>query len=120
MPSPNDLILDIGWGQFSNSVSQVNKVCSLEPTPERLNIIKSIAPTRKVSDNMYFIGTDYLDIEFQTKFDLILCMSVLEWMGSFRKEQSAGKVQSAFLKKSRSELSDKRVISYRYRKIVSV
>jgi hypothetical protein len=109
MPSPNDLILDIGagWGQFSIPLAKSNKVCSLEPTPERLNIIKSIAQQEKVSDNMYFIGTDYLDIEFQTKFDLILCIGVLEWMGSFRKQQSAGKVQSAFLKKSRSELSDK-------------
>jgi 2-polyprenyl-3-methyl-5-hydroxy-6-metoxy-1,4-benzoquinol methylase len=107
---PNNLqILDIGagWGQFSIPLAKSNKVCSLEPTPERLNIIKSIAQQEKVSDNMYFIGTDYLDIEFQTKFDLILCIGVLEWMGSFRKQQSAGKVQSAFLKKSRSELSDK-------------
>lgn len=109
MPSPNDLILDIGagWGQFSIPLAKSNKVCSLEPTPERLNIIKSIAQQEKVTDNMYFIGTDYLDIEFQTKFDLILCIGVLEWIGSFREEQTPGKIQSVFLKKSRSELSDK-------------
>ena len=99
MPSPDELVLDIGagWGQFSIQLAKSNKVCSLEPTPERLNIIKSIAQQEKVSDNMYFIGTDYLDIEFQTKFDLILCIGVLEWMGSFRKEQSA-KFKVHFLK----------------------
>ena len=91
---------DIGGVNFQFPLAKSNKVCSLEPTPERLNIIKSIAQQEQVSDNMYFIGTDYLEIEFQTKFDLILCIGVLEWMGSFRKEQSPGKFKMNF-KKSR-------------------
>ena len=107
-PTPNDLILDVGagWGQFSIPLAKSNKICTLEPTPERLDMIECIAQQERVIDNMYFIGADYFDIDFQTKFDLILCIGVLEWIGSFKKDKNPEKVQSEFLKKSKSELSE--------------
>ena len=30
-----------------------------------------------------FLGTNYLEVEFKNKFDLILSIGVLEWVGSF-------------------------------------
>jgi 2-polyprenyl-3-methyl-5-hydroxy-6-metoxy-1,4-benzoquinol methylase len=109
MPKPDDLVLDIGagWGQFSIPLAKSNKVCSLEPTPERLDIIQSIAQQEKVSENMYFIGTNYLDIEFHTKFDLILSIGVLEWVGKFNNSDiSPDSAQFEFLKKTRYDLSE--------------
>ena len=108
-PKANDLILDIGagWGQFSIPLAKTNRICSLEPTPERLDMVKCIATQEKVSNNMYFVGTDYLDTEFESKFDLILCIGVLEWVGSFRDDAEPMELQLSFLKKARKELKPK-------------
>ena len=55
---------------------------------------------------MSFVGADYLDVEFQTKFDLILCIGVLEWVGCFRKAIDPIAQQRTFLKKIKSDLKD--------------
>jgi 2-polyprenyl-3-methyl-5-hydroxy-6-metoxy-1,4-benzoquinol methylase len=102
-------VLDIGagWGQFSIPLAKSNKVCSIEPTPERLDIIKIIAQQEQVSDDMYFIGADYLDINFQTKFDLILCIGVLEWVGKFTNSAIPPETaQFEFLKKTKKDLNE--------------
>jgi 2-polyprenyl-3-methyl-5-hydroxy-6-metoxy-1,4-benzoquinol methylase len=106
-PKANDLILDIGagWGQFSIPLAKSNKICSLEPTPERHEFIKAVAKQEQVDQNMFFIGADYLDIEFESKFDLILCIGVLEWVGSFRDDAEPSELQLSFLKKARQELN---------------
>jgi 2-polyprenyl-3-methyl-5-hydroxy-6-metoxy-1,4-benzoquinol methylase len=106
-PDPNDVVLDIGagWGQFSIPLAKSNKLCALEPTPERLEFIKAVAEQEQVDQNMFFVGTDYLDTGFETKFDLILCIGVLEWVGSFRDDAEPSELQLSFLKKARQELN---------------
>ena len=78
-------ILDIGagWGQFCTPLAKKNNVCALEPTPERLDFIKAVSRQENISQNLSFLGTNYQDIIFQTKFDLILSIGVLEWVGKF-------------------------------------
>ena len=76
-----------------------------EPTPERLDFIEAISKQENVSHNMSFIGADYEDIHFWTKFDLVLCIGVLEWVGKFTcSEISPESVQLGFLKKIKKNL----------------
>ena len=106
---PKDLqILDIGagWGQFTLPLAKQNQICSLEPTPERLDFIRTASEQEKVSKNISFIGADYLDIKFENKFDLILSIGVLEWVGAFRSGKEPEDLQLEFLKKIKSELKE--------------
>ena len=108
---PKDLsILDIGagWGQNAVPLAKRNTVCALEPTPERLKFIEVIAHQEQVNHNMFFLGSNYFDLEFKTKFDLILSIGVLEWSGQFTiSEISPESAQLKFLKKIKRDLSDK-------------
>ena len=101
-------ILDIGagWGQFTLPLAKQNQICSLEPTPERLDFIRTASEQEKVSKNISFIGADYLDIKFENKFDLILSIGVLEWVGAFKMNKSPEELQLDFLKKIKSELKE--------------
>jgi 2-polyprenyl-3-methyl-5-hydroxy-6-metoxy-1,4-benzoquinol methylase len=106
---PNKLsVLDIGagWGQFSIPLAKCNRVCAIEPTPERLDFISAISEQENVLNNMFFLGADYLAIEFKKKFDLILSIGVIEWVGSFVDSLSPEHAQIEFLKKTKSELSE--------------
>jgi hypothetical protein len=47
-----------------------------------------------------------MQIYFETRFDLITCIGVLEWVGAFSDKPDAQSVQQDFLKKIRSELRD--------------
>lgn len=102
----NQHVLDIGagWGQTTIPLAQTNKVCALEPTPERMNFIQAVAKQENVAENLFFIGSDYMEVEFQTKFDLILSIGVLEWIGAFRKDGEAEDVQATFLAKTKKDL----------------
>ena len=105
----NHSVLDIGagWGQFSVLLAQNNTVCALEPTPERLDFIKAISKQENVSHNLSFIGVNYLDIEFRTKFDLILSIGVLEWVGKFTNSKTPPeKAQFEFLEKIQRDLTE--------------
>ena len=101
-------ILDIGagWGQLTLPLAKQNKICSLEPTPERLDFITAAADQENVSKNISFIGADYLDIKFENKFDLILSIGVLEWVGAFRSGKEPEVLQLEFLQKIKSELKE--------------
>ena len=106
---PNNLhVLDIGagWGQFTLPLAKQNKICSLEPTPERLDFIRAASEQEMVSKNISFIGADYLDIKFENKFDLILSIGVLEWVGAFRSGKEPEDLQLEFLQKIKSELKE--------------
>jgi SAM-dependent methyltransferase len=106
---PKDLkILDIGagWGQFTLPLAKQNKICSLEPTPERLDFIRAASEQEMVSKNISFIGADYLDIKFENKFDLVLSIGVLEWVGAFRSGKEPEDLQLEFLQKINSELKE--------------
>ena len=102
-------ILDIGagWGQFSVPLAKNNSVCALEPTPERLDFIQATSKQENVFNNLSFIGASYQDIEFQTKFDLILSIGVLEWVGKFTNSEKHPETdQFEFLKKIKSDLTE--------------
>jgi SAM-dependent methyltransferase len=101
----NSLVLDIGsgWGQFALPLAKDNIVCALEPTPERLDFITAAARQEKKENKIYFIGEDYLKVNFETKFDYTLCIGVLEWVGSFS-DDDAQETQRNFLKKIKREL----------------
>ena len=102
-------ILDIGagWGQFCVPLAKKNNVCALEPTPERLDFIEAISKQENVSHNLSYIGTNYQDINFQTTFDLILSIGVLEWVGKFSlSEVSPESAQFEFLEKIKRDLTE--------------
>jgi len=106
---PNNLsVLDIGagWGQFSRPIAFSNQVCSLEPTPERLDFIKAIADQDNASKNISFIGADYMDVRFESQFDLILSIGVMEWIGMYRQDNPPEIIQQEFLQKIKSELKE--------------
>jgi len=104
--SKNQLVLDIGagWGQTTIPLARAHKVCALEPTPERLDFIQAAAKQENVTENLFFIGSDYMEVEFQTKFDLILSIGVFEWIGAFREDGEAEELQAAFLAKTKKDL----------------
>jgi 2-polyprenyl-3-methyl-5-hydroxy-6-metoxy-1,4-benzoquinol methylase len=102
----NQRVLDIGagWGQTAIPLARANKVCALEPTPERMDFIQAAAKQEHVEENLFFIGSDYMEAEFQTKFDLILSIGVLEWVAAFREDGEPEEIQAAFLAKTKTDL----------------
>ena len=109
----NQRVLDIGagWGQTAIPLARTNKVCALEPTSERMDFIQAAAKQENVAENLFFIGSDYMEVEFQTKFDLILSIGVLEWIGAFRADGEVEEIQAAFLAKTKTDLgSDGRLV----------
>jgi 2-polyprenyl-3-methyl-5-hydroxy-6-metoxy-1,4-benzoquinol methylase len=106
LPAKHEEILDIGagWGQFSLPLAKTNKVCSLEPTPERMSFIHAAAKQEKIEKNMCFLGADYMNVTFKSQFDLILCIGVLEWVGVFRNDNPPKQSQQMFLEKINGEL----------------
>jgi len=102
----NQRVLDIGagWGQTAIPLARPNKVCALEPTPERMDFIQAAAKQEHLEKNLFFIGSDYMEVEFQTKFDLILSIGVLEWIGAFRADGEVEEIQAAFLAKTKTDL----------------
>lgn len=105
-PAPHDLVLDIGagWGQTALPLARSNKVCALEPTPERLDFIQTAAKQEDVAGNLHFLGADYLEVNFHTRFDLILSIGVLEWVGAFRPDMKPEEAQEKFLNKTKMDL----------------
>src|ERR1700722_5052571 len=78
-PFPGARILDIGsgWGQMALPLARFEHVTALEPTPERLAFIRAAAKQDGVADNIHFVQADFLDLEFDTKYDLACCVGVL-------------------------------------------
>ncbi len=106
-PQLGSKILDIGsgWGQIALPLAQRHEVCALEPTPERIDFIRAVAKQEGVSSSLSFINADYFAIDFQTRFDIITCIGVLEWVGVFSDGDDPQDLQLDFLKKIRHELS---------------
>lgn len=100
-PAPGAKILDLGagWGQIGIPLAHHGEVVALEPTPERMAFIRAAAAQEQIVDRMYFIQSDFLDIEFETRFDLICCIGVLEWVPKFRKGEPLT-LQREFLKRT--------------------
>jgi 2-polyprenyl-3-methyl-5-hydroxy-6-metoxy-1,4-benzoquinol methylase len=107
-PSPHARILDVGagWGQLSLPLAQPTgrQVTALEPTPERLAFIEAAARQENVANRMHFLQADVFETEFETRFDLICCIGVLEWVPKFR-AGNPRTLQIDFLRRLRSFLA---------------
>ncbi len=99
-PPSGARILDVGagWGQLTLPLAVKHQVTALEPTPERLSFIRAASAQEGVADRIHFVQADLLDLEFGTKFDLALCIGVLEWVPKFRPGEPR-LVQVDFLKR---------------------
>ena len=107
-PPPRDaLILDVGagWGQHAIPFAADHRICVVEPTPERMAFIQEVANQLDVKGSMCFVQADYLDVMFDTRFDLINCIGVLEWVGQFRMDMSPLAAQRQCLEKMRRDLT---------------
>ena len=80
-------------------------LCPRTYSTERLDFIQT-EQSRKVLESMFFLGVDYMDVHFEAKFDLILSIGVLEWVGAFRKVINRLKKFKEFLSKIRTDLVD--------------
>ncbi|MFT3869478.1 MAG: class I SAM-dependent methyltransferase [Nibricoccus sp.] len=107
-PKPGAKVLDIGsgWGQIALSLARDAKalVTALEPTPERLAFIQAAAQQDRTNASMYFLQGDFFDVDFTTRFDLVTCVGVLEWVPKFRAGNPRN-VQIEFLYRARSLLA---------------
>ena len=105
-PPPGARVLDIGagWGQISLPLARTSEVTALEPTPERLAFIRAAAAQEGVTQRLHFVRADLFDVEFDTKFDLVTCVGVLEWVPKFRAGDPR-EVQIDFLRRARTLLS---------------
>jgi len=106
-PKPDARILDVGagWGQIALPLANAgHRVTALEPTPERLAFIEAAAKQDGAAERMHFLQADLFEIEFETRFDLVCCIGVLEWVPKFRAGDPRT-VQIDFLKKLRSSLT---------------
>lgn len=107
LPSGDGLALDIGagWGQTCRPLAKKRPVIALEPVAERLAFIQAAAKQDGITDNLAYLGTDYFDVSFATKFSVICAIGVLEWVGAFQDHTDPQKRQRDFLGKIRTELA---------------
>ena len=105
-PPTGARVLDIGagWGQISLSLARTCEITALEPTPERLAFIRAAAVQEGVDSRIHFVQADFFDVELDTKFDLVTCIGVLEWVPKFRAGDPR-EVQIDFLRHVRALLN---------------
>lgn len=101
-------VLDIGsgWGQIARPLAKNRPVVALEPVAERLAFIQAAGRQDGVHENMALVESDYLEIEFKTRFSAICAIGVLEWAGAFQDRIDPQERQRAFLHKTRRELAE--------------
>jgi len=107
LPAGDGLTLDLGagWGQTCRPLATHRPVVALEPVAERLAFIQAAARQDGVNGNLSYLGADYFDVQFETKFSTICAIGVFEWVGAFQNHIDPQERQRAFLRKTRTELS---------------
>lgn len=107
LPAGSGPALDIGsgWGQIARPLARGRPVVALEPVAERLAFIRAAARQDGLAANMAFVEADYFDVTFDTRFDVITAIGVLEWAGAFQGEKDPQDRQREFLRKARHELA---------------
>lgn len=107
LPVDHGLTLDIGagWGQVCRALATQRTVVALEPVAERLSFIRAAARQDGVADRLACIGADYFEVRFETRFNTICAIGVLEWVGAFQDKTDPRERQRAFLAKTRRELA---------------
>jgi len=105
-PPDGSRVLDIGagWGQISLPLARTCDVTAIEPTPERLAFIRAAAAQEDVIRRLHFVQADFFDVEFLTRFDLVPCIGVLEWVPKFHAGDPR-EVQIDFLRRVRALLA---------------
>lgn len=107
LPREPGLTLDIGagWGQTCRALAADFPVVALEPVAERLAFIQAAAKQDGVNHRLSYLGTDYFDVSFETRFNTICAIGVLEWVGAFQDHTDPQQRQRDFLRKIRTELA---------------
>lgn len=106
-PGPQAAILDVGsgWGQIALPLARAGRqVTALEPTPERLDFIQAVAEQEQLLDRISFIQAGFHEIDFTSRFDLVSCIGVLEWVPKFQPGDPRS-VQLDFLRRIRATLA---------------
>jgi len=100
-------VLDIGagWGQICRPLARDRPVVAVEPVAERLAFIRAAAQQEGVADRITYLEADYLELEFDTRFEVICAIGVLEWAGAFQTHSDPQERQRHFLRKTRAELA---------------
>lgn len=108
LPDQPGTALDIGcgYGQMTLPLLAASwQVASLDPSENRLRFVQEVSRQEQPHERATFICADYLDTHFQTRFDLCLCIGVLEWVGAFQSQGDPMDRQRFFLRKARKELA---------------
>lgn len=107
LPPGDGPVLDLGagWGQTARPLAARRPVVALEPVAERLAFIQAAARQDGVDGNLSYLGADYFDIQFETRFAAICAIGVFEWVGAFQNHTDPQERQRAFLRKARAELT---------------
>jgi SAM-dependent methyltransferase len=94
-------VLDVGsgWGQQALELARHNRVCAVEPNPDRLAFIRAAARQEARLDSLYFLAANFQDLEFEASFDLATCIGVLEWVGKFSPLPDPQEAQRLFLQR---------------------
>ena len=106
LPIKNKIILDIGagWGQSTIPLANENKVCAIEPNDAKLDFIQAVAYQKHLTHKICCLGANFLDLDFESNFDVILSIGVLEWVNKFYYGNQSEDPQSLFLSKCRESL----------------
>lgn len=107
-PPANFRILDIGagWGQICLPFARREDltITAVEPTPERLEFIQAAARQEGTLERLHLVGANFLELSWDSRFDLACCIGVLEWVPRFTPGDPRA-AQVEFLRRIRESLA---------------